>query len=88
MENDPAKNPKGSRGPLNSEDCERAKKEKLCFKCLSSEHEKKDCPKLRGKEPKKGSGRAVHTVQVLPLEASFKFFKLKFVTLMPLMSVV
>ena len=38
------KKAKGSSGPLSSQEYERAKKEKLCYVCLSKDHEKKDCP--------------------------------------------
>ena len=68
------KKPKGARGPLSHEDFERARKEKLCFLCLG-DHEKKDCPQLKGKEPERGKGKekALHMVQVLPLEDSPKY---------------
>ena len=72
---DSPKKPKGGRGPLTSEDFERAKKERLCFHCLGT-HEKKDCPQLKHKDAEKGKGKekALHMVQVLPLEDSPKFF--------------
>ena len=52
-----------------------AKKEKLCFQCLSNKHSKQDCPQLQGKDKDKGKGlvKAIHMVQVLPLNASQKY---------------
>ena len=40
------KKAKGSSGLLFLQEYERAKKEKLCYVCLSKDHEKKDCPQL------------------------------------------
>ena len=50
---------------------------KLCFRCLSSEHEKQDNFSLYSKEHVKGGNKFVHTVRVLPLEASSKFLELQ-----------
>ncbi|KAI5080270.1 hypothetical protein GOP47_0005749 [Adiantum capillus-veneris] len=66
-----AKRPKGSRGPLSPEEFEKDKKEKLCFQCLGNGHGKKDCPK--GKSVAYSKEKAVHMVQLLPLESSSRF---------------
>ena len=66
-----AKKPKGSQGgPLSKDDFERAKRDNLCFNCLGK-HPKKDCPK--GKTAGPGKEKAVHMVQLLPLESSTKY---------------
>ena len=68
-----AKKAKGSSGPLSSQEYERAKKEKLCYVCLSKDHEKKNCPQLPQKNKNKGKEKAAHMVQKLPLDASPKY---------------
>ena len=72
---EPVKKTRKSKGPLTTEEFARTKKEKLCFQCLSDEHSKQDCPQLKGNEKDKGKGKAkaVHMVQVLPLDASPKY---------------
>ena len=67
------KKAKGSSDPLSSQEYEWAKKEKLCFICLSKEHEKKDCPQLPRKNKDKGKEKAAHMVHKLPLDASPKY---------------
>ena len=51
----------------------KAKKEKLCFDCLSNTHTKRDCPQVKSKKQEKGKGTAMHRVQVLSLEYSPKY---------------
>ena len=50
-----------------------AKKEKLCYHCLGSDHEKKNCPQLPRKNKDKNKEKAAHMVQKLPLDASPKY---------------
>ena len=64
------------RGPLTTANFERAKKQKLCFLCLSDQHAKKDCPCLHdGKEvgTLKGKEKAMHVIQCLTLIDSPKY---------------
>ena len=69
-----SKKPKGAKGPLTSDELARARKENLCFNCLG-QHARKDCPQLRSNDPvtNKVKEKGVHTVQLLPLEASTKY---------------
>ena len=71
---DTSKKPKVARGPLSSDELARARRDKLCFQCLGS-HERKDCPQLKGNVPNKNKGKekALHMVQLLPLEACSKY---------------
>ena len=71
---DVSKKPKGFRGPLSSDELARARRDKLCFQCLGS-HERKDCPQLKDNtaDKNKGKEKALHTVQLLPLEACSKY---------------
>ena len=71
---DHAKKAKGAREPLSSDELARARREKLCFHCLGS-HERRHCPLLKGNKPNKAKGKekAMHMVQVLPLDACPKY---------------
>ena len=62
---------------MSLQEYERAKKEKLCYNCLSKEHEKKNGPQLSLKNKDKGTEKATHMVQKLPLDASLKYFALE-----------
>ena len=64
---------KGSSGPLSLPKYERAKQKKLCYNCLSKEHEKKECPQLPCKNKDKGKEKAVYMVQKLLLNVSPKY---------------
>ena len=70
---DPKKQ-KVRKGKLTSEELARARREKLCFRCLGK-HEQKDCPLKLGNESDKGGGaeKAMHCVQVLALPECPKF---------------
>ena len=69
-----SKKPKGAKGLLTSNKLDKARKENLCFDCLG-QHARKDCPQLCSNDPvtNKGKEKAVHTVQLLPLETSTKY---------------
>ena len=69
-----SKKPKGAKGPLTSDELARARKENLCFNCLG-QHARKDCPQLCSYDSvmNKVKEKAVHMVQLLPLEASTKY---------------
>ena len=69
-----SKKPKGAKGPLTSDKLARARKENLCFNCLG-QHARKDCSQLCSNDPvtNKGKEKAVHTVQLFPLETSTKY---------------
>ena len=67
------KKSKGSSGLLSPQEYERAKKEKLCYHCLGSDHEKRICPQLPRKNKNKNKEKVAHMVQKLPLEASPKY---------------
>lgn len=67
-------------GPkLNQEDFSKAKKENLCFICLSPDHSQWNCPKNRRRDDEKGKGpdknhkdRQIHVVQTLPISGNEK----------------
>lgn len=65
------------KGPkLTPEEFERAKKEKLCFKCMSPNHSVWNCTKnkSKGEESRdKGKGKEIHVVQTLTLQGNEKF---------------
>lgn len=60
-------------GPLSPQKFEKAKKEKLCYHCLGSDHEKKNYPQFPRKNKDKGKEKATQMVQKLPLDASPKY---------------
>lgn len=71
----PRTSPDETWGSLSLVDFEKAKKQKLCFLCLSNQHAKKYCPHLLSKQEStsKGKDKAMHTVQKLALDASPKY---------------
>ena len=69
-------------GPrLSQEDFSKAKKESLCFICLSPDHSQWNCPKNKGRrDDEKGKGpdknhkdRQIHVVQTLPISGNEKY---------------
>ena len=69
-------------GPrLNQEDFSKAKKESLCFICLSPDHSQWNCPKnKRRRDDEKGKGpdknhkdRQLHVAQILPISGNEKY---------------